>query len=100
MWIDGNGDGIFETSWPEFVNHNWGDGPPVTPTAGASPVLVPGVYKIQIQYEEGFGANTIQLLSDTAPIVRTAYLVRSNRAPQCRLHSESWKERGRGTGEG
>ncbi|HEX2971406.1 MAG TPA: PA14 domain-containing protein, partial [Tepidisphaeraceae bacterium] len=80
MWIDLNGDGKFNSSGSEYVNNHWGTGQGAT-TGPNSPALAAGVYRIRIQYEEGDGANSMQLLS-ALPVVRVAYLVPSNRTPQ------------------
>lgn len=81
MWIDINGDGVFETSGPEFVDNNWGSGQAVT-TGPASPLLARGVYRIRLQYEESAGGNIMQLVAVGAPTVRAAYIIPSNREPQ------------------
>jgi hypothetical protein len=54
MWMDFNGDGVFSTSGPEFINNHWGKGQTVT-FSGNSDVIVPGSYRIRMQYEEGTG---------------------------------------------
>ena len=56
FWIDLNRNGAFGTSAPEFVNNHWGSGQ--GPTRGdLSPIILPGTYRIRIQYEEGNGGN-------------------------------------------
>lgn len=62
MWIDVNGDGNYAATKPEFVNNNWGTGQGAT-IGESSIVLEPGTYAIRIQYEEGNGANSCELLS-------------------------------------
>ena len=81
MWIDIDGDGTFESEWPEFVDNHWGTGQSAT-TGAASPMLEPGVYSIRLQYEEGSGGNIMQLLPMAPATVRVAYVVPSNRTAQ------------------
>jgi hypothetical protein len=63
MWIDINGDGVFDHSEPELVDNHWGSGQAAT-TGPASVPLAAGEYRIRIQYEEQYGANVMQLLWD------------------------------------
>ena len=62
MWIDVNGNGLFDTNALEFVDDNWGhiQGATFGPT---SVPLAAGSYAIRIQYEEGATHNSIQLLA-------------------------------------
>ncbi len=76
MWIDLNRDGTFESTGPEFVRNNWGNGQGLT-TGPGSVSLAVGVYPIRIQYEEGGGGNRFQLLWNHAAIVPSNKL-RSN----------------------
>lgn len=62
MWIDVNGDSSFAATAPEFVNNNWGTGQGAT-IGEKSVVLAPGIYAIRIQYEEGNGGNSCELLA-------------------------------------
>ena len=66
MWIDVNGDGNFQSNSSEFLNNNWGQGQSTT-TSDPSLPLNAGTYKVRIQYEEGGGDNTMQLLWSFAP---------------------------------
>ncbi len=66
MWIDLNGDGVFDSSGAELVANNWGNGQGNT-LGTASVGLATGDYQIRIQYEEGGGDNNAYLLwSDAA----------------------------------
>jgi hypothetical protein len=80
MWIDVNGDGVFASSGAEFVNNNWGSGQAQTLGPASEPFKA-GTYRIRIQYEEEFGGNRMQLLTDLHT-VRVAYVIPSNRVPQ------------------
>ena len=81
MWIDLNGDDTFDSSGPEFIDNNWGGGQAAT-TGPRSVVLEPGQYRVRIQYDEGNGGNSMQLLALPAPMIRVAYVIPSNRTPQ------------------
>lgn len=62
MWIDLDGNGSFGATRPELVNNGWGTGQGAT--LGELSVLIPpGIYAFRLQYEEGVGANTCELLS-------------------------------------
>jgi hypothetical protein len=62
MWIDLDGGGSFGATQPEFINNNWGNGQ--GPTVGELSIFVPpGTYAIRIQYEEGNGGNSCELLA-------------------------------------
>ena len=61
MWIDLNGDGVFGTATPEFINNHWGTGQSAT-QGDISKKIPPGTYLIRIQYEEGNGDNTFALI--------------------------------------
>lgn len=63
MWIDLNGDGVFASEGPEFMNNNWGNGQGAT-TGAPSVSLAAGSYRIRIQYEEESGDNEAHLLWD------------------------------------
>ncbi len=80
MWIDINGDGVFNSSGPEYVSNGWGSGQ-TTALGPASTPLRAGVYRVRVQYEEGTGGNVMQLLPDPPEMVRIAYVIPSNRAP-------------------
>ena len=61
MWLDLNGDGVFEASGPEFIDNNFGSAQ--APTEGPPSVaLSPGAYRIRIQYDEQFGGNWMRLI--------------------------------------
>ncbi|MFO0871055.1 MAG: PA14 domain-containing protein, partial [Pirellulales bacterium] len=61
FWIDINQDGVFGTESPEFVDNRWGwDG--ASRLSPGSPPLVAGVYRIRIQYEEGFDIDDMHLV--------------------------------------
>lgn len=62
MWIDFNGNGSFETNAPEFINNHWGRGQSAT-VGDVSVAVAPGLYRIRIQYEEGGGDNSCELLA-------------------------------------
>jgi hypothetical protein len=81
MWIDINHDDAFDATGPEFTDNNWGQGQAATTGPGTIPLAV-GEYKIRIQYEEGGGVNTMQLLALAPETVRFAYLIPSNRTAQ------------------
>jgi hypothetical protein len=81
MWIDIDRDGTFDNAWPELIDNHWGRGQVAT-TGLPSVPLEAGVYPIRIQYEGGSGANRMELVLGTAPLVRFAYVVPSNREPQ------------------
>lgn len=81
FWIDLNGDGKFNASGPEFIDNHWGAGQAVTNGDRSTP-LTKGLYRIRIQYEEGFGGSIVQLRSGAQHRVRVAYLIPSNRVPQ------------------
>ena len=81
FWIDLNGDDLFAPTAPEFVNNNWGR----LQGARRGDLSVPlpaGLYRVRIQYEEGYGGNMIYLLSRAEPTVRFAYIIPSDRTPQ------------------
>ena len=68
LWIDLNRDGFFAPSWPEGLNHHWGQ----ADLFGAfglsthSPLTVavpPGVYPVRIQKEEGIFNNRFILFA-------------------------------------
>jgi hypothetical protein len=80
MWIDIDGNGVFDPV-TELVNNHWGT-PQATTTGDPSTPLDPGVYSIRIQYEEEFFGNVMQLVALPPPQVRVAYVVPSNRVPQ------------------
>lgn len=66
MWIDLNGDSQFDSIGTEFINNGWGNGQDTT--VGPASIQMPkGVYKIRMQFEDGTGPNTVQLLWDFAP---------------------------------
>lgn len=62
FWVDVNKDGTFGSTAPEFVNNGWGTGQGAT-LGPLSVRLSPGVYPIRIQYEEGNGLNSCELLA-------------------------------------
>jgi len=62
LWVDTSGDGIFQDG-TELFNNNWGSGQGAT-TGTFSSVLVPGLYKARVQYEEGAGGNSFQLVQE------------------------------------
>lgn len=66
LWIDLNNDGQFGSSGNESINNNWGKGQDVT-LGPASVQLAKRDYRIRIQFEEGTGPNSMQLLWDFAP---------------------------------
>jgi len=65
LWIDLNGDGVFGTVPPEFVNNHWGSGQSDT-QGDVSMKISQGTYQIRIQYEEGNGDNTFTLIVSEA----------------------------------
>jgi hypothetical protein len=77
MWIDINGDGVFNSSGSELVNNNWGNGQ-VTNTSPASVPLNAGTYRVRLQYEEGDGGNQMQLMWDYAGAFSTVDGLKSN----------------------
>ena len=60
LWIDINGDGVFNNSGDEFLNNNWGIGQAVT-TSPASLPLPAGVYHVRMQYYDMNGPNKAYL---------------------------------------
>jgi len=81
MWVDINGDGFFDSSGPEFVNNNWGNGQAAT-TGPSSVRLTPDVYRIRLQYEEGNGGNVMQLLAPTPALGGQLHVNRSTGGDQ------------------
>lgn len=80
MWIDLDDNGSFDATAPELLDNNWGS--PQAPTRGnVSPHLVPGVYRIRIQYAEDYLGAYIKLAGYPAT-VRFAYVIPSNRSAQ------------------
>lgn len=91
LWVDLNGDNVFDSSGPEFVNNHWGNAQAET-LGDISQVIPAGTYRIRIQYEEGDGANLFRLvwseaqfdlipsLGSTAPGLLGTYVNRSLRA--------------------
>lgn len=67
LWIDVNGDGVFANSATELLNNGWATGQATT-LSGASTELAAGTYAIRMQYEDGSGSNSAQLLWDYNPI--------------------------------
>ncbi|MHC4179885.1 MAG: Ig-like domain-containing protein, partial [Planctomycetota bacterium] len=61
MWIDVNQDGLLGESGPEFIDNRWGTGGGAN-YGPASVFFDAGVYRVRLQYEEGTGNNTMQLL--------------------------------------
>ena len=62
MWVDISGDGSFQDG-TELFNNNWGSGQGAT-TGTFSSSLDPGQYRVRIQYEEGGGGNSFQLVEE------------------------------------
>jgi hypothetical protein len=79
LWIDLNGDGVFDTSGAELVNNNWGVGQPTTLSPASTP-LAPGDYRIRMQYEEGVGGNRAFLMWSDADRAADAVLVGQTRS--------------------
>jgi hypothetical protein len=80
MWIDINGDGTFDATPPEYTNDVWGTTPNFLHNA-SSPMLMPGVYKVRIQFAVN-QLNAFEMLPAAEPQVRIAYVIPSNRTPQ------------------
>ncbi len=59
FWIDLNGDGDYEDAL-ELTNNHWGSGQGET-YGELSSRLLPGLYAIRVQYEEGGGGNVMGL---------------------------------------
>ncbi|MCW1925012.1 tandem-95 repeat protein [Luteolibacter arcticus] len=59
MWIDTNANDAFEAG--ELLNNGWGTGQAAT-VGQYSAALPAGNYKVRIQYEEGGGGNSFQLV--------------------------------------
>ena len=62
LWIDFNGNAAFATNAPEYINNNWGNGQAAT-LGEISATVPPGLYRIRLQYEEGGGGNSCQLVA-------------------------------------
>lgn len=81
LWIDANRDGQFDTA-SEHVDNGFNTDRAAATDGPESASLAPGVYPIRVQYSTDTGGNTLQLRGVTAPIVRVAYLIPSNRTAQ------------------
>lgn len=66
FWVDVNQDGNFGSTAPEFISNGWGNGQGAT-LGPLSVRLSPGTYAIRIQYEEGVGLNSCELLAFSPP---------------------------------
>jgi hypothetical protein len=66
FWIDLNKNGSFGATSPEFVNNHWGAGQGAT-MGDVSPTILPGTYRIRIQYEEGNGDNSFTIAGVELP---------------------------------
>jgi hypothetical protein len=66
FWIDLNKNGAFGTTVPEFVNNHWGTGQGAT-MGDVSSTILPGTYRIRIQYEEGNGDNSFTITGVELP---------------------------------
>lgn len=65
MWFDLNGNAVFDSTGPEFVDNHWGSGQSAT-LGDVSVTVAPGLYRIRIQYEETVGDNTCELVAGPA----------------------------------
>jgi hypothetical protein len=66
FWIDLNKNGAFGTTAPEFVNNHWGTGQGAT-MGDVSSTILPGTYRIRIQYEEGNVDNSFTIAGVELP---------------------------------
>ena len=61
LWIDVNTNGTFSTFAPEYYNNNWGGAGQGSTIGAISQTILPGMYAIRIQYEDGNGDNSFVL---------------------------------------